>query len=209
MIARRTAWRARRSIVGQAADGLGYAAVMSGGQTSLLIRPARPEEYEALGELLVAAFRSLPLMPGDEEYVRELGDIRARAEEACQLVAATPAGGLLGGVTYVPGPESRYSQQLAAGEAGIRMLGVDPARHDRGVGRALTEACIGRARSDGRTRVRLYTGTWMLAAQHLYEQLGFRRVPERDYPQYGMLAYALELGHEGSADGRRVESSPR
>jgi ribosomal protein S18 acetylase RimI-like enzyme len=177
---------------------------VSSGPTSFLIRPARPEEYEALGKLLVAAFHSLP-QPMPEGYEEELRDVADRAGAACQLVAATPAGELLGTVTYVPGPESRYSQELEAGEAGIRMLGVDPARHGQGIGRALTEACIERARAGGRLRVRLYTGTWMLAAQHVYERLGFHRVPERDYPPYGMLASALELGQEGSTEGRRVE----
>jgi ribosomal protein S18 acetylase RimI-like enzyme len=188
----------------------GYSAAMTAAGTSFLIRPVRPEEYEALGELLVAAFRSLPpLMPEPEDYERDLRDVRRRAEDACELVALTPAGELLGGVTYVPGPGSRYAQDLAEGEAGIRMLGVDPARHGRGIGRALTEACIDRARSDGRTCLRLYTGTWMLAAQHLYERLGFRRVPERDFPSHGVLAYAIDLGEEEPSGGQRADQARR
>jgi ribosomal protein S18 acetylase RimI-like enzyme len=165
---------------------------MSSGEPEFLVRPIRPEECAALGEVLVAAFGSLPHeMP--DGYDRELRDVRRRSGTACQLVAVTPAGELLGGVTYVSGPGSPYSQELGEGESGMRMLGVRPDRMGRGVGRVLVQACLDRARAEGRTTLRLYTGTWMLAAQHLDESLGFYRVPERDYPPYGMLAYAVDL----------------
>jgi ribosomal protein S18 acetylase RimI-like enzyme len=122
-------------------------------------------------------------------------------------VAVTAEGDLLGGVTYVGGPEDPYSEELREGEAGMRMLAVDPAHQGRGVGRALTEACLERARAAGRRRLVLHTGEWMPAARHLYEGLGFRRVPELDFspvPGIDLLAYALELaaGASPSPPGR-------
>ena len=76
------------------------------------------------------------------------------------------------------------------------MLAVDPARHGRGVGRALTMACIERARADGRRRMVLHTGDWMPAAKHLYELLGFERDAVIDFspaPGIELLGYALDL----------------
>jgi ribosomal protein S18 acetylase RimI-like enzyme len=113
------------------------------------------------------------------------------------VVAVGPAGELLGGVTYVSGPDDPYSEELRDGEAGIRMLAVDPARQGRGIGRALTEWCLERARTAGRVRLVLHTGAFMPAAVHLYERMGFERLPDLDFspaPGIDLVAYAFELG---------------
>jgi ribosomal protein S18 acetylase RimI-like enzyme len=170
---------------------------VSSGETTFLIRPVRPEEYAALGELCVAAYRALPYtMPHQDIYDQQLRDVARRAETSCVLVAVTAEGAVLGGVTYVSGPEDPYSEELGEAEAGMRMLAVDPAHQGRGIGRALTAACLERARAAGRRRLVLHTGAWMPAARHLYEGLGFDRVPALDFspaPGIDLLAYALEL----------------
>jgi ribosomal protein S18 acetylase RimI-like enzyme len=161
------------------------------------IRSVRPEEYETLAELTVAAYHGVGYeMPHQDAYDVQLRDVVTRARTSCVLIAATVAGEVLGGVTYVCGPEDPYSEGLREGEAGIRMLAVDPAAQGRGVGRALTRACLDRARSTGRRRVVLHTGTWMPAAMHLYESMGFHRVPEIDFtpvPGVDLIAYAFDL----------------
>ena len=170
---------------------------MNASETALLIRPVRPEEYESLGDLIVAAYHAIPYrMPHQDIYDVQLRDVARRATTSCVLAAVTPAGELLGGVTYVSGPDDPYSEELQEGEAGIRMLAVDPATQGHGVGRALTTACLDRARSEGRRRMVLHTGTWMPAAIHLYEELGFSRAPEIDFspaPGIELMGYALDL----------------
>ncbi|MGZ6267437.1 MAG: GNAT family N-acetyltransferase, partial [Candidatus Limnocylindrales bacterium] len=105
---------------------------METGKISFLIRPIRPEECAALGELTVAAYHSIPAeMPHQETYDLQLRDVARRARTSCVLVAVGPAGELLGGVTFVSGPNDPYSEELHEGEAGIRMLAVDPARQGR------------------------------------------------------------------------------
>jgi ribosomal protein S18 acetylase RimI-like enzyme len=171
---------------------------MTTGKTTPLIRPVQPEEYVPLGELTVAAYHSLPdEMRHQHTYDQRLRDVATRARTSCVLVAVGPAGELLGGVTYVSGPDDPYSEELSEGEAGIRMLAVDPALHGRGVGRALTEACIERARAAGRRRIILHTGDWMAAAKHLYESIGFQRETAIDFspaPGIYLIGYAFELG---------------
>jgi GNAT superfamily N-acetyltransferase len=166
-------------------------------QTTFLIRPVRPDEYEALGELTVAAYHSVPDIMGHQEaYDRQLRDVARRAETSCVLVAVGPEGELLGGVTYVRGPDDPYSEELAEGEAGMRMLAVDPMRHGRGVGRALTQACLDRAREAGRRRLVLHTGAWMPAAIRLYDSMRFVRRPEIDFapvPGIDLIAYSFDL----------------
>jgi len=161
------------------------------------IRPVRAEECEALGELTVAAYHALEdMMHHQDAYDRRLRDVATRAATSCVLVAVTPAGELLGGVTFVSGPEDPYSEELREGEAGIRMLAVDPAHQRAGIGRALTEACLDRARVDGRARLVLHTGNWMPDAIRLYEAMGFYRDPSIDFvpaPGIDLIAYAFDL----------------
>jgi ribosomal protein S18 acetylase RimI-like enzyme len=62
-------------------------------------------------------------------------------------------------------------------------------------------ACIERAKAAGRRRVVLHTGDWMPAAKHLYESLGFQRVPAINFspaPGVELLGYALDLVEPGS-----------
>jgi ribosomal protein S18 acetylase RimI-like enzyme len=188
--------RARPS-VRQPWTARGYSAVVSQTETPFLIRPVRPDEYAALGDLIVVAYHAVaPDMPHQDDYDVELRDVERRARTSCVVVASTPAGELLGGVTYVTGPQDPYSEDLREGEAGIRMLAVDTARQRVGVGRALTRWCIERARAEGRRRVLLHTGPWMPGAVRLYEGLGFVRDPERDFvpvPGIHLIAYAFEL----------------
>jgi ribosomal protein S18 acetylase RimI-like enzyme len=178
---------------------------MTPSETTFLIRPARPEEYETLGELTVAAYHSLPnVMDHQSEYDRRLRDVATRAGVSCVLVAIGSGGELLGGVTYVRGPDDPYSEELREGEAGMRMLAVDPAWQGRGVGRALTRACLGRARAEGRQRLVLHTGAWMPAAIRLYERMGFDRRPDVDFtpaPGIDLIAYSFELAAEWGAAG--------
>ena len=188
----------KRARAGQAARPRGYAAGMTAPKTTPLIRPVRPEEYDRLGELTVAAYHSLPdAMPHQTIYDERLRDVTTRARTSCVLVALGVAGEILGGVTYVSGPDDPYSEGLREDEAGIRMLAVEPAVQGRGVGRALTMACIERAGAVGRRRIVLHTGDSMAAAKHLYESLGFRRETGIDFspaPGIHLIGYAFELG---------------
>ena len=161
---------------------------------TIRIREIRPEEYEALGDLTVAAYLAVGAgaYPGYLAYIR---DIAARAA-ACPTLVAVDDGRVIGGVTYVPGPGTPYSEAETAEDAGIRMLAVDPAAQNRGAGRALVEACTTRAREEGKKRIVLLTTEPMVAAQHLYERLGFRRAPELDWrpePDVALLGFALDL----------------
>jgi ribosomal protein S18 acetylase RimI-like enzyme len=160
----------------------------------MVIRPARPDEFEAIGELVVAAYRQLPDAALTVGYEPGLRDIAARAAVATVLVAIEDDGTPLGSVTYVDGP-GPLAEDDAPDEAHVRMLAVAPSAQGRGVGRALMDACIQRARDAGKRRVLLRTRASMTRAHRLYADLGFRREPslDRDRPAARLLAYALQL----------------
>jgi ribosomal protein S18 acetylase RimI-like enzyme len=166
------------------------------------VRPVRPAEFEDAGALVVAAYRALPGAHLSGDYAALLADVARRASEADVLVAVggsdpdDDCGELLGCVTFVADRCSPWSELLEEHESGIRMLAVRPDQQRRGVGRALVDACVTRARMLGREALMLHTTPWMLAAQHLYESAGFTRVPERDWtpePAVPLLAYRLDL----------------
>jgi ribosomal protein S18 acetylase RimI-like enzyme len=159
------------------------------------IREIRPDEHAALGEVTVRAYADR-LSPADAEYIAELRDVGSRAVAVPVLVAVDDDGRVLGGVAYIPGPGTPLSEGERDGEAGIRMLAVDPPVAGRGIGRALAVACLSRARAEGRSGMTLYTLPTMTVAHRLYESLGFRRDPGRDWeylPGESLWSYAIRF----------------
>jgi ribosomal protein S18 acetylase RimI-like enzyme len=146
------------------------------------IRIVRPDEHERLGEITVVAYRAInPPDAADDlaEYEAELRDVAGRSAGADVLVAVD--GDVLGGVTYVPDRSSPFAEFDEPDAAGIRMLAVAPEAQGRGVGEALTRACIDRAAAAGRAQVLLHSTEWMTTAHRIYERLGFRRDPALDW----------------------------
>ena len=155
------------------------------------VRVVRPGEYQALGELTAAAYTGLV----SDGYLVDLRDVDDRAEHAVVLVALDDAGGVLGGVTYVPGP-GPYAPFANPDEASIRMLAVAPDARRRGVGSALVYECVRLAREAGRRRLYLHTTSAMEPAQRLYQRLGFTPLPELDHqigPDVKLIGYAMDL----------------
>jgi GNAT superfamily N-acetyltransferase len=156
------------------------------------IRPATPPELPAVADLCVAAYA--PFLSGDHHYVAALRDVARRAAEAELLVAAEPERGtLLGTVTFVPdgGP---LGEIAGPGEAEFRMLAVAPTAQAGGVGTALTQYVLGESRRRAKHGVVCSSLPEMRAAHRVYERLGFRRAPERDWspaPGVELAAFAI------------------
>ena len=165
---------------------------------TIAIREARPGELAAAGDVVVRAYRALG-GGGDahEAYLEHVRDAAGRARHCPVLVAVDEGTGeVLGSVTYVPGQGNAFAELAGEGEGEFRMLGVAPDAQGRGVGAALVRACIARARADGRHGIVISTTPVMHAAHRLYEHLGFRRAPERDWvpvPGVELWAYVLTL----------------
>ena len=165
---------------------------------TIAIREARPGELAAAGDVVVRAYRALG-GGGDahEAYLEHVRDAAGRARHCPVLVAVDEGTGeVLGSVTYVPGQGNAFAELAGEGEGEFRMLGVAPEAQGRGVGAALVRACIARARADGRHGIVISTTPVMHAAHRLYEHLGFRRAPERDWvpvPGVELWAYVLAL----------------
>jgi ribosomal protein S18 acetylase RimI-like enzyme len=160
----------------------------------VIIRDVRSDEQELVGELRVAAYRALGLLPEGSGYADTLRGFGFGTD--CEvLVAADSAGNILGTITLEPfEPSSELARDQT--EADIRAFAVDPKAQEHGVGRQLLLALIKRAEKRGLRRLRLCTRPAMKAAQHLYETTGFARTPELDFeplPGVDLQAYELAL----------------
>jgi ribosomal protein S18 acetylase RimI-like enzyme len=162
----------------------------------VIVRRARPEEFTAVGDLTLAAYVADGFLVEDDFYAVELRTAAARAAAAELMVAVeATSDDVLGTVTFcVHG--SPYAEVSQLGEAEFRMLAVAPAARRRGIGNDLARWCVDRAREHGCRAVVLSSLGEMHTAHRLYERLGFRRLPERDWtpaPGVDLIAYRLGL----------------
>ncbi|HET7728174.1 MAG TPA: GNAT family N-acetyltransferase [Candidatus Limnocylindrales bacterium] len=177
----------------------GASRVLEPADRAPVVREARPEEWAAAGAIVQAAYRGdddpATLDAPSRAYLDHVADVADRAR-TCTILVALLDGELAGCLTLVPGPGGPYSETERPGEAGIRMLGVDPRRQGRGVGRALMLAAIERARAAGARRLTLVVRADNPPAHALYRRLGFRRAPDRDFtptPGVELQGYELDL----------------
>ena len=157
------------------------------------IREAGAEELDEVEDLVKTAYREFqPLMP-EAAWNRWMDNISEtlHAPEGMVLVMEH-RGEIEGAVKFYPDARQAHQGQWPAGAGLIRLLAVSPASRGRGYGRLLTQACLKRARELSIPTIFLYTGTFMAAARHLYEKLGFKRAPEFDRDP-GPIAYRLDL----------------
>ena len=167
----------------------------AGSLRQVIIRDALPDEHRAVGELRVAAYQVLGLLPAESGYAETLRGF-GFGDGCTVLVAVDDAGGgILGTITLEPfAPSSELARDES--EADIRAFAVAPQAQGSGVGRQLLLAVIESAAKQGLSRLRLCTRPPMKAAQHLYAAAGFSRTPELDFepvPGISLRAYELTL----------------
>lgn len=169
----------------------------------LTIRNATPADFAAVGAITVAAYRADGQLEAGHGYEHVLANVGDRASDGEIIVAAdADTGEVLGAVTFVL-PTSRYAEMAVDGEGEFRMLAVAPTAQRRGIGAALAQACLDRARRHGCTAVVICTRDFALGAQRMYARLGFVRTPDRDFsPVPGVSLLALRCDLPGPFAGR-------
>jgi ribosomal protein S18 acetylase RimI-like enzyme len=162
-------------------------------QPTVDVRDALPEEFGPIGELRVAAYMAdgfLSAASGYANTLRVLG-----MDGTGEILAAVDDGRILGTVTLVTWPHGGEVLRNP-GEGEVRALAVAAAARGRGIGRALLTAVTRRAAAREVRELLLLTQPDMRAAQHLYAEAGFERLPQRDYeyaPGHHLLAFGLPL----------------
>jgi len=173
------------------------------------IRDVRPDEYDAAGEVVWAAYSEYaePDSQGWIEYGQTLRDVAGRVDRTVVLVAVD-GGRVLGSATIelddVVGDDD---PELPAGVSALRMLGVLPEARGRGIGRALVEAAVERARASGKRSLWLRTLPAMTTAQRMYGRMRFVRDESLDVAVDSdhLMGYRLELDPDSPAGPTPVQ----
>jgi ribosomal protein S18 acetylase RimI-like enzyme len=160
----------------------------------VMIREARADEHEMVGELRVSAYRAGGLLSEATGYADTLR-VLGFCGDCTVLVAQDGDGRVVGTIMLEPfGPHSELARDEA--EADIRAFAVAARAQGQGVGRQLLRAVTEEAARRGVRRLRLCTLPAMAAAQHLYTATGFTRTPDLDFepaPGVALRAYELSL----------------
>lgn len=176
--------------------------------SSIRIRPCQSQDWGPVAELLHAVFAG-------EGYTSPEQATKAYTQQNLSangvMLVAEDSTGVLGTVLLLR-PTDTLSQVANDDEMEFRLLAVAPQSRGRRVGAHLVRACIDRAAAPpfNVMKLAICTQPSMLAAQRLYEQLGFVRAPERDFvissmnqshPPQHRLVYAY--AHRESPDASR------
>ncbi len=159
------------------------------------LRRATAADHVAIGETTVAAYLDYTSAT-EGGYVDHLRDAATRDVEAeLWLAEDEETLELLGTVTLCP-VGSPWREIGSDDEAEFRMLAVGPNARQRGVGSALMDLVVRRAREDRKRAIVLSSLAEMTSAHRIYARLGFARAPDRDWsPEPGvvLLAFRMEL----------------
>ncbi|GHD17233.1 N-acetyltransferase [Nocardiopsis kunsanensis] len=159
----------------------------------MIVRRVLPDEMNAVSALRETAYRADGLLKANPDYVQALRDLGADGHG--EVLVAAEGDQLLGTIMFEPWHDH---SEIARGadEAEVRAFAVAPQARGRGVGKALVNALVERAREESVSRIVLLSLPEMVSAQYVYRARGFERVHERDWePQPGvrLMAYCLTL----------------
>jgi GNAT superfamily N-acetyltransferase len=159
-----------------------------------------PGEYAEAGRVTAEGYHADDLLRCtdgsiDNDYEAQLAEADRRAREA-ELLVAVDDGKVLGTVTWCPPTSPLRELARRPDQAEFRMLSVALAGRRRGVGRALVEACLDRARAESMREVLLSSLPQMTAAHALYREFGFVRAPRSSTTARSLMSIS---GHSASA----------
>lgn len=170
-----------------------------GNQSAFQLRDARPEERDLISELTLAAYEqysaTMPaaFWPGYRQHLIATLDEESPAER----IVAELDGKIVGIVHLYPATVHAYARAAASTLwPEIRLLAVAPAARGLGVGTALMDECLRRARAAGAAAIGLHTMEVMEVAVRMYERMGFVRAPETDFspmPGFIVKGYRRDL----------------
>lgn len=159
-----------------------------------MLRDYQLQDADAVSRVAIAAFAQFAShysdWPAMADNVSRMPELSAHGE----IIVAESDGRIVGAVAYF-GPHAPKPAFFEPEWPIIRMLVVDPLARDKGLGRALTDECISRARRDSASVIALHTTPLMSVALPMYLRMGFAKL--RDAPDirgqpYAVYAKALE-----------------
>jgi GNAT superfamily N-acetyltransferase len=160
----------------------------------LCVREYLPRDSAQVNALAVQAFEQFSEAYEDWPAFRaKIGKMSALAEVG-EVIVAEVEGQIVGAVAYV-GPEAPKAECFRPEWPIMRMLVVAPDARGRGIGRALAQECLRRAKRDGASMFALHTSKLMEVALPMYQRMGFKRrsdAPAIHGVKYGVYVKELD-----------------
>src|SRR4051794_31835351 len=124
------------------------------------IRDARPDEHEAITALTIAAYRQYATIMGPLAWEGLDRAVRAAlaTTDSVERIVAENDGEIVGSVLLFPAAVQAYDfidARVAAPE--LRLLAVADGWRGKGIGEALVNECVRRARASGASELGLHT----------------------------------------------------
>lgn len=168
--------------------------------TELVVRDAHDGERGIIREVTLAAYAELARVMEPPAWAGLDGAVRAALDTevpGVERIVAERAGKVVGSVMlYHPSTDAYGGAVKRVSWPELRLLAVSPAARGAGVGQALVDECVRRARAMGAGELGLHTSHSLRAAVRMYERMGFVRAPEFDFQPEGaelVMAYRLPL----------------
>jgi GNAT superfamily N-acetyltransferase len=137
------------------------------------LRDFLPEDAVAVDELAVLAFEQYQDAYDDWPTFRSRISSMSALAAAGEIIVAELDGRIVGAVAYI-GPGAPKAEFFRAEWPIMRMLVIAPEARGHGIGRALAQACLSRARRDGALTFALHTSELMRVALPMYLRMGFQ-----------------------------------
>ena len=162
-----------------------------------MVEPATNEDFDAIADLNVVAFAQFEPSLDPTSWLDMLKNLRNVDERArtTEFFVCRDGGEIVGSVGYCPAGKSNPNI-FRPDMASVVLLVVHPQHRGKGLGKALTAACIARAHQDNAGAIGLFTSELMQPAHNVYRKLGFQLESELP-PRYGIryFRFVLPLGH--------------
>ena len=161
--------------------------------TAIGLRDFHPTDADRINELAVSAFEQFKDAYTDWPVFRSRISAMSALAGTGELIVAQCGGDIVGAVAYI-GPGKEKASFFCAEWPVMRMLVVAPEARGRGIGRALAEECLARARRDGADTFALHTSELMHVALPMYQRMGFKwhaAAPDIHGVKYGIYLTQL------------------
>ena len=159
-----------------------------------VVRDFLPSDSAQVNALALRAFEQFKDSYQDWTGFRaKIGNMSALADVG-EIVVAEVEDQIVGAVAYV-GPSAPKAEFFRLEWPIMRMLVVAPDFRGRGIGRALAQECLRRAKRDGAFVFALHTSELMQVALPMYQRMGFKRVsgtPPIHGVEYGVYVKEID-----------------
>jgi ribosomal protein S18 acetylase RimI-like enzyme len=159
-----------------------------------VIRDFRQSDTTRVNALAIRAFEQFKDAYQDWPALQaKIGNLSALADVG-EVIVAEVEGQIVGAVAYV-GPGAPKAAFFQPEWSIMRMLVVAPDSRGQGIGRALAEECLRRAKRDQASVFALHTSELMEVALPMYQRMGFKRAssaPAIHGVEYGIYVKELD-----------------